>query len=214
MHWAVLWDYRDALASSFLLTVQISLLSIFGSYIVGTIVGCIGALPGFFPKRIVAVYIEPLRNIPAVLKLFFLYFVLGLEPIPAGVLALTLHHSAYVADITAAGFRSIPREQMEAGLACGHSYGQVFAHILLPQGLRIIIPPMTSQFIDIVKNSAICMFIGLEELTWQTQEIASATFRGFEAATAITVLYFIVCLTVVTCMTAMQHLLTVRRRKT
>jgi His/Glu/Gln/Arg/opine family amino acid ABC transporter permease subunit len=211
MDWQVLWGYRAALAQSFELTLVIALLSIIGSFVVGTIIGCVGALPGFFPARIVGLYVEPMRNIPAVIKLFFLYFLLGMDGILAGICALVLHHSAYIADIISSGFSAIPREQTEAGIACGHSYAQVFRYILLPQGFRIVLPSITSQFVDVVKNSAVCMFVGTQELTWQTQQIASDTFRGFEAATAVTLLYLAISAVVVAGMTMLQRYLSYGR---
>src|SRR5580704_473164 len=156
MNWHVLWEYREALWHSFALTSIISALSIVGSFTVGTCAGCVGALPGGIASRLVAVYVELARNVPAVVILFFLYFVVGMDAITAGVLGLTLHHSGYIADVTSAGFKSISREQFEAGVACGHSYAQIFYYILIPQAVRIILPSMTSQFIGVVKNSAIC----------------------------------------------------------
>jgi His/Glu/Gln/Arg/opine family amino acid ABC transporter permease subunit len=197
MDWHVLWGYREALWHAFALTSIISLLAIAGSLTVGTCAGCIGALPQGLAPRLVAAYVELMRNIPAVILLFFLYFVVGMNAIAAGVLGLTLHHSAYIADVTSAGFRSISREQVEAGIACGHSYPQIFRYILIPQAIRIVLPSMTSQFVAVVKNSAICMLLGIEDLTWQTQEIASSTFRGFEAATAVTVLYLAISMIIV-----------------
>jgi polar amino acid transport system permease protein len=211
--WGILWEYRHALAHSFLLTLIISLLSIAGAFAVGTVIACIGTLPGFFPPRIAAAYIEPMRNVPGVIKLFFFYFIVGLEPVAAGVSALVLHHSAYVADILESGFRAVPREQTEAGLATGLGRVQIFRHILVPQAFRISLPPMTSQFVDIVKNSALCMFIGVQELTWQTHEIASDTFRGFEAATAITVLYLLLAMAVVGAMVLLQRSLSYGRAR-
>ena len=204
MQWHVLWEYHDQLLHSFLLTSVISVLSIIGCFVIGTVAGCIGALPWALTSRLIEAYVELMRNIPAVIPLFFFYFLIGMNPLLSSVLALTLHHSAYIADITSAGFRSIPREQFEAGIACGHSYPQIFRFILIPQGFGIIVPSMTSQFIAVVKNSAICMLIGLEDLTWQTQQIASDTFRGFEAATAVTVLYLLISISVVLAMTALR----------
>jgi len=204
MDWHVLWEYREALWHSFVLTCVICALSIVGSFVVGTCAGCIGALPGEVASRFVSAYVELMRNVPAVIILFFLYFIVGIDAITAGVLGLTLHHSAYIADVTTAGFRSISREQFEGGVACGHSYPQIFYHILIPQEFRNTLPSMTSQFIGVVKNSAVCMFIGVEDLTWQTQEISSTTFRGFEAAAAITLLYLVISISIALGMNALQ----------
>jgi len=205
MHWSIIWEYRDALYQGLLDTLLLASIAIPGSLLLGVTLGCVASLPGWLPRELVTLYVAPMRNLPIVVKLFFFYFVLGLEAWPAGVLTLVLHYSASIADITRAGIRSVPREQVEAARANGHSYGQAFRYVLLPQVFRIINPPLTSQFIDIVKNSSICMLIGVQELTFQTQEINQATFRGFEAATAVSVLYLLVAVVIVIAMTAIRR---------
>ena len=194
MDWAILWHYRGALWEGFLATLGLSAASIVGSFLVGTIVGCIGSLAGFLGPRLASLYVEPLRNVPLVVKLFFLYFVAGLDAIWASIISLILHQSAYIADVVSAGLRSIPRGQIEAARALGHGSPQIFSFVLLPQALRVVIPPLTSQFIEVVKNSSVVMLIGVQELTFQTQAIEDKTFRGFEAATAVTVLYVVIAL--------------------
>ena len=112
------------------------------------------------------------------------------------VLGLSLHQSSYISDVLDAGFRSVPREQSEAAWACGHNHRQIFLHVLLPQVGVIVLPPLASQFIEIVKNSAAAMLLGIKELTFQTQNIDVETFRGFEAATAVTLIYLALALTI------------------
>jgi polar amino acid transport system permease protein len=205
MHWSVIWQYRSALWDGLILTLELSGLSIAGSLIVGTVIGSLGAGAGFFLPRLAHAYVELLRNIPVVVKVFFFYFVVGLDSFPSGVIALTTHQSAYIADVIAAGFRSIAREQIEAARVLGHSYAQILRFILLPQVFRLINPPLTNQFIEVVKNSAIVMMVGVEELTFRTQQIESETFRGFEAATAVTLLYLVITLVVATAMSLLQR---------
>ena len=200
MEWHVLWDYRAHLLDGLILTVSLSAASIVGSTMLGTVVGCLNDLRSLYLRRAISAYIEVMRNIPVVVKLFFLHFVVGLDGIPAALLSLILHQSAYIADVTIAGLRSIPVGQRDAALACGHSEAEVFRYILLPQVTRIIIPPLTTQYIQIVKNSAVVMLIALEDLTFQTQLIEHQTFRGFEAAAAVTILYLLVVLVIVAVM--------------
>lgn len=206
MNFHVIWEYRAGLLEGLQLTVWLTAVSIVGSLVLGTAIGCFGTLSGFLPKRLARVYVEALRNVPMVVKLFFLYFALGLDAIPASIISLVLHQSSYIADVTGAGLRSIPREQQEAARALGHSYSQVFIYVLLPQALRIIIPPLTNQFIEVLKNSSVVMLIALEELTFQTQNIEHLTFRGFEAATAVTVLYLGVALAIVGVVNVLKRL--------
>ena len=201
MRWWVIWDYREALLSGLLLTIQITLLTMVGALLLGTLVACLRQLPNYFVGRAVLAYVEITRNIPSVVKVFFLYFVAGLDALPAAVLGLSLHQSSYISDVLDAGFRSVPREQSEAAWACGHNRPQIFMHVLLPQVGVIVMPPMASQFIEIVKNSAAAMLLGIKELTFQTQNIDVETFRGFEAATAVTLIYLALALTISGAMT-------------
>lgn len=194
MHWAVLWEFREALLRGLALTIVISAVCIAASLALGTLAGCVAGFGGPVARRLVAAYVELMRNTPVVAKLFLLYFVAGLDAIPAGVIALTAHQSGYIADVVASGFRSVAREQFEAAWSQGLAQPRIFGSVLLPQVWRLIVPPLTSQFIEVVKNSAVIMLIGLEELTFQTQHIEHETFRGFEAATAVTLLYLILAL--------------------
>jgi polar amino acid transport system permease protein len=196
MEWSIIWNYREALFHGLLQTLQLAVIGIPCTFVLGLMLGCVASLPGPYPREIVSYFVAPMRNIPIIVKLFVFYFVLGMDALPASLLTLILHHSAYICDITTAGFRSIPREQVEAAGACGHSYPQIFRYVLLPQAIRIIKPPLTSQFVDVVKNSSVCMVVGIQDLTFQTQEIAHYTFRGFEAATAVSILYLIITTTI------------------
>jgi len=205
MEWSIIWDYRAVLWSGLLLTIRISFLSAIGAVLLGTFLSCVRQLPNYYIQRAVDIYVEVIRNIPSVVKIFFFYFVTGLNAIQSAVVALALHQSAYLCDILASGFRSVPREQSEAAWACGHSRSQIFIQVLLPQVLAAVIPPLASQFIEIVKNSAAAMLLGVQELTFQTQRINLDTFRGFEAASIVTVLYVLLALTIAIVMSAIER---------
>ena len=210
LDWSILWQFRAALWSGLLTTLWVSGVGIVGSTLAGVAVGCLGAVPSLLLRRLTATYTELLRNLPMIVKLFFLYFVVGLPAIPAALLALILHQSAYIADVTKAGIRSVARGQVDAGLSLGHGWLQIYRYILLPQVVRIVIPPMTTQYVSVVKNSAVVALISVEDLTYQTQEINVETFRGFEAATAATVLYIAISVVVIGAMTRLQARLSAR----
>lgn len=197
MRWSVLWDYREALWTGLMLTLQITALSMIGALLLGTALACLKQLPSYVLGRLVATYVEVIRNLPSVVKVFFLYFVAGLDAMPAAVIGLSMHQGSYICDVLDSGFRSIPREQSEAAWAGGLTRAQIFVFVLLPQVWGIVLPPLTSQFIEILKNSAAAMLLGVGELTFQTQNIDVETFRGFEAATAVTLLYLMLALAIV-----------------
>lgn len=210
MEWSIIWHFKEALYTGLLQTLYLAGAGIPCALLLGVALACVASLPGPYPGEIVSYFVSPMRNLPIVVKLFFFYFVLGMDAFPASLLTLVLHHSAYICDITTAGLRSVPREQVEAAGACGHSYPQIFRHILLPQGLRASMPPLTSQFVDVVKNSSVCMMVGIEDLTFQTQEIAHITFRGFEAATAVSVLYLMITCVIAIVMNTLRRTLAVK----
>jgi His/Glu/Gln/Arg/opine family amino acid ABC transporter permease subunit len=193
--WSVIWQYRFAILQGLIYTVGISVLAIIGSFVLGTLLGCLRLLRSRILDEVINSYVEVVRNIPLIVKLFFFYYILGLDAFPSGLMALTVHQSGYIADVIASGFRSVHAEQSESGYAQGLARSQVFIFILLPQVARLTLPPLTSQFIEVVKNSAIVMFVGVQELTFETQEIVHATLRGFEAATVATLLYVAITLT-------------------
>ncbi len=114
----------------------------------------------------------------------------------AAVIALTIYTSAFIAEDIRSGIRSIPKEQMEAARSSGFSYIRSMQHIILPQAVRLTIPPLISQFLNLTKNSSLAMTIGVAELTYQARQVESYTFRGFEAFTAATLVYLVMSLVI------------------
>jgi polar amino acid transport system permease protein len=194
--WTIALRYRDALLGGLLVTLQVSVLGIIAGTFLGIAVACIRAMPGLFARRLATTYIEIVRNIPALVKIFYLYYVLGFNALFAGLIGLAIHQSGYISDVITSGLRSIPREQTEAARVLGCSHPQTFTFVLIPQLLRLTIPPMTSQYIEVVKNSSIVMFLGIPELTWQTQQIEFETARGYVAAGISTLLYLGIALSI------------------
>jgi len=189
MDWSVVWQYRDALVEGLAYTLGISAFAIVASFLLGVALACLRLAGVDLIKDVIDGYVEIVRNIPLIVKLFFLYYIAGLDAFPAGLLAMTIHQSGYITDVITAGFRSIHPEQAESGYSQGLTRLQILIFALLPQAAQISLPPLTSQFIEVVKNSAVVMFVGVQELTFKTQEISQMTLRSFEAAVVATVLY-------------------------
>jgi len=150
-------------------------------------------------------WVELFRNIPLLVQMFLWYFVLpefipplkrwmvNTEPVYAqflsAVLCLGLFTSARIAEQVRAGIQSLPRGQRLASQALGLTQAQAYRHVLLPMALRIVIPPLTSETMNLIKNTSIALTIGLAELTFRTREMGEYTFRFFEAFTAATLIY-------------------------
>ena len=145
---------------------------------------------------LVASYVEVIRNTPFLVQLFLIFFglpVIGirLDANQGALIAMVLNGSAYTIEIVRAGIEAIGQGQVEAGRALGlHGFG-VFRLIVLPQALRSIVPPLGSQFILLMLNSAITSVIAADDLTAAGQNIAGRTFRSFEAYIVITGMYFV-----------------------
>lgn len=202
--WHVLWSYRLDLLQGLWLTVWVSAVAIAGAAFIGTMCGCFLASRIFYLRRVTEIYVGTLRNLPVVVKLFFLHFVVGMPAIWAAIIGLVVHQSSYIADVTAAGLRSIPRGQEEAGASTGLSKGQILRFVLLPQALRYTLPALTTQFAQIVKNSSVVMLLAIENLTFMTQKIETETFRGLESASAVTAMYIAMTAIVIAAMSWAQ----------
>jgi len=190
------------LFSGIWLTIALSLISIICSVTIGLFV----ALPGLslnpYLRGFNRVYVEALRSIPVLVLILWVYYglpvVLGLSlsPFAAGILALALSDSAFEAEIFRAGIQSIERGQTEAADALGFSYSQKMWHIVLPQALRRILPPLGNQFIYMLKMSSLLSIIGLQELTRKANELTVTVYRPLEIYTILVLEYLILILLV------------------
>jgi glutamate/aspartate transport system permease protein len=194
-------------------TLLVSILSWIIAFFVGSLIGILRTFPGRFLPMLGAVYVEVFRNIPLLVQLFLWYFVfpeivpgLGtwfkqgfsplLQQLISGVLCLGLFTAARVAEQVRSGINSLGRGQRGAGLALGLNLMQVYRLVLLPVAYRIIVPTLTSEFLNTIKNSAVASTIGLAELSRQSQQLGEFTAHWYEAFIAVTVLYGIINITV------------------
>jgi len=212
-YWPVIWQYRDLLLEGLGITMALFVGGTVASIVVGTLVGVAGASHQRWARTVGEVYVEVNRNTPLVVKLFLLYFGVGLEAYPSAIVGLALHHSAYIGEIVRAGIQSIPRGQTEAALSTGMTRFQVARYVILPQAFVIVIPPITTQILEVLKNSSIAMTIAIPELTFQTQQIEANTFRGFEAATAATLAYLVVAALIALGAFVVERTLVERRKR-
>ena len=149
----------------------------------------------FMARSTARVYLEFIRNTPLLIQIFFLYFVIspiiGLDRFAIAVLALSLFEGAYASEIFRAGIRSIPKGQWEAGYSLGMSTFDLYRLVVLPQALRRIIPPLTSQGISLIKDSALVSTIAVYDLTMQGQAIIAESFLTFEIWFTVAAIYLI-----------------------
>ena len=144
-----------------------------------------------------AVFVEVIRGSPLLLQLFYIYYVfpfigLKLEPITAGILGLAINYGAYLSEVFRAGILAVERGQWEAAGALGIRNWQTMALVVLPQAIRIIIPPVGNYFISLFKDTALVSTISIAELVFRGQLIAADTFKSLEVYTIVFFLYLII----------------------
>jgi len=150
-------------------------------------------------RRLVAGYVELIRNTPFIVQMFFIFFALPIllkVEVPvfwAGVAALVVNASAFMAEIVRAGIQSVGRDQWEAARSLGMGYVQIMRWIVLPQALRVMIPPGVGLFIGLVKDSSVVSVLSYVELTRAGQILMEKTFLSFQVFGIVAALYFAIC---------------------
>jgi glutamate/aspartate transport system permease protein len=181
-------------------TVVVALLSLVVALVVGSIVGVARTLPDSpWLSRIANAWVELFRNIPLLVQIFLWYHVMPvLIPVFADtpklvlvVMGLGLFTSARIAEQVRAGVQALPRGQRYAGMALGFTTPQYYRYVLLPMAYRIILPPLTSESMNIFKNSSVAFAVSVTELTFFAQQAGEETSRGVEIYMAVTALYVI-----------------------
>ena len=203
--------YWEMLLSGLGWTLAVSALAWIIALAAGSVIGTIRTTDRLWMVRLGDAWVELFRNIPLLVQMFLWYFVIpefvpplkrwivSTEPVYAqflsAVLCLGLFTSARIAEQVRAGIQSLPRGQRLAALAVGLTQVQTYRHVLLPMAFRIIIPPLTSETMNLIKNSSIALTIGLAELTFRARELGEYTFNFFEAFTAATLIYITIAMT-------------------
>ncbi len=196
--------YLDWLLSAWGWTLSVSSLALVVALATGILIGILRTLPSAPWRWFGNAWTELFRNIPLLVQIFMWYHVLpqifpALQKLPSLLLvvfALGFFTSARVAEQVKAGIQALPRGQRMAGLAMGLTLGQTYRHVLLPMALRIVVPPLTSESMNIIKNSAVAFAVSIAELTMFAMQAQEETSRGVEIYLAVTGLYFVSALVV------------------
>lgn len=201
--------YWAMLASGFGWTLLISLASWVLALGLALGIGVARTLPQRVLRWPAAVYVHCLRNVPLLVQVFLWFFVVP-ELLPERwgmaikqlnptlgqfltlLVALTLFTAAKAAELVRAGIQSVPPGQIQAARALGLGLAGTYRHVVLPQALRMILPPLTSDFLNVFKNSAVALTIGLMELTGRARQLSEFSAQPFEAFMAATLLYMLI----------------------
>jgi glutamate/aspartate transport system permease protein len=214
-NWGIFWElspdasgtYLQTLMNGLGWTLATALTAWVIALVLGSVVGTVRTTPLIWAVRLGNAYVELFRNIPLLVQMFLWFFVVPellpkdignwLKQLPnasfwTAVVSLAFFTSARVAEQVRAGIQSLPRGQMAAGTALGLTLPQTYRYVLLPMAIRISLPPLTSEFLNIIKNSSVALTIGLMELTARTRSMQEFSFQVFEAFSAATLIYLAV----------------------
>ena len=219
--WSVLWSGQSGqwLLQGLVTTLELSVLAWVLAVALGILSGALRTVP-FRPLRWGATfYVEFFRNVPLLVWMFFWYF--GVPPLlPRGAqdwlfnhgaefwaatIALGVYHGARMSEVIRSGIGAIPRTQFEASLAMGLTTFQAYRLVILPVALRLIVPPGTSESLNLLTNSSVALTISVAELTFQTRQIETYTAKAIEAFTAGTLIYLVLCLSIATIMARVER---------
>ena len=192
--WSIIRENLPDLARGLERTMQIWVIGIAGSTVIGVSLGAARAARIPVISQVAAVYVEVIRNTPILVQIFFVFYGLpsvgyNLSPFTTAWLAVTIWGGAFNTENFRAGFEAVPFRFHEAGLALGFTRLTTFFHVTLPIGGRIAIPSTINTYISVLKNTALLTAIGYPELTSVARSIAAVTFRDFEMITVLAVVY-------------------------
>jgi len=194
----VVWKNKGYLLGGLWLTMQVMAISFVIAFIIGLWVGALR----LSKRRVIAIpagiYVEICRNTPALVQLIWIFYCLpifigvDIDRILASVIALGLNAAGYMAEDFRAGIQSVDKGQIEAARSLGLSYRQTMQKVVLPQAFRILVPPLVNHAVSLMKWSALVSVLGVADLTYRANLLASQTFRPMEIFTIIGMVYFLV----------------------
>jgi len=186
------WVNFRFLMLGFVLTLEMALFTILISFVFGTLLGVMRFSGGRWPKLIASLYIELVRNLPSLFFIVWARVKSHLPPVPSVILGMVVFNSAVVAEIVRGGLVSVDTGQWEAARAQGFGFFSTMWHIVLPQALRRMIPPVVSQFITIVKDTSFTQLVGIEELTGRGAILFGKYANALQTFFVIACIYFVV----------------------
>ncbi|MDE7055845.1 MAG: amino acid ABC transporter permease [Lactobacillus sp.] len=197
--WQIITDNWSSFLTGFWNTILCSIIALIFSLILGVVFALLEVAPPKFGKVVARIYIAVFRNIPlqVIGMIFYLIvprFFIKLSGFAAGTIGLTLYTSAFIAETVRSGINSVGDGQMEGARSNGMTYTQAMRYVILPQAMKIVIPPLGNQFINLVKNSSVLAFVAGFDLMYQAQLIAFATFRTIDTYVIVGIFYLILTL--------------------
>lgn len=186
------------MGQGFVVTLLLSAASIVGSTVVGLIAATLRVSRVPVISQIARVYVEIFRGTPLLITLFIVYFGAAyagfdMDLFAAAVVGISIYHGAYIAELFRGGIEAVPGGQWEASRILGLSTGSTFAHVIMPQTRRLVMPPLIGQYIGLIKDTSLAFIIGLAELVREGQSIIDRIGQPLVVYAIIAALYFVIC---------------------
>ncbi len=200
------------------MTLKLTVISFVFILLVGMLMGVFRVTNVAILQWVSSLYVEIVRGVPVLVWLLWIYFGLpGLLQIKipdftAAVIAFTFAYGAYMTEIFRAGIQSIAKGQMEAARSLGMTYIEAMRYIILPQAVRVILPPVSNEFVTLLKDSSLVSILGLADLTRRGREWVGRTFASFDTYAAVAITYLILTLLFTRLSTAIERRLAVEKR--
>lgn len=199
--WLLVWNYKDTFILGFINTLETAIAGIILSLILGIVIGLMAMSEKKAFRAINRVYVEFIQNTPLLLQICVLYYALAFSGykigiLIAGIISLGVYHGAYMAEVFRAGISAIPKGQFEAADSQGFNYFGKMYYIILPQSIKIILPPMVNQIVNLTKNTACLYIIGGSDLISLTYNFVTGATTGGAYGPAYLVcgvLFFVIC---------------------
>lgn len=181
-----------------LVTFQVTVGAILVSLVLGLVVGLGRLATNRLVNGVAALYVEVIRGIPLLVQIFYIYYALGrfvhIPDIYSAIIAMAVCYGAYMGEIFRAGIQSIPRGQTEAARSLGMSQAQAMRHVILPQAIKVVLPPIGNEFIALLKDSSLVSILAVSDLLRRGREFASESFSYFETYTVVALVYLLLTL--------------------
>ena len=197
--WDTVWNNLDFLLSGLQMTLFLSAVTLVLAMIGGLLIASLD-MSRWRALRIIGVSVgELVRNTPILVQLLWVYYVLpivfgvGIDAITALIIGLSVYQAAFISEVYRAGIQAVPRGHREAAQVLGLTPAQSFSRIVLPQAIRLTLPPLASNFVQLIKYSSLGAVISVSEITRRGMELSSSTFRPLEIFTFIALVYFCIC---------------------
>lgn len=199
--WAKVWLFKSTFVLGFLTTLETALFAVLLSMFLGLIFGLMSTSGRRVLTAIARVYVEFIQNTPLLLQICFLYYAMSfsghsISIIASGIISIGVYHGAYMSEVIRAGIQSIPRGQFEASASQGFNYIGTMYYIILPQSIKIILPPMVNQVVNLIKNTSCLYIIGGSDLISITYSFVTGSNTGGAHGAAYLVsglLFFCIC---------------------